>query len=424
MGTSDTLPRAGSEQEADEALLRGPDSPTEPEAPAIEEGESAPESPPAMVPEAEAEAEPEGEAALDGEEAEPDLAAKPEGEADKAAAEEEPFAEREIPDDIKTLFKAEGVGPKIRDMYFRDQAYREVFSTVSEAREVKELLPNGVESAKELLDVAQRIEPFEEAFEASGKDAKGAVEFWQQIYETNQQAYHNLHSQAVDNVIHQFKSQADKSNDENLINAVDVLWRRLYGVPYEGRTSEPAQSERESNLAEREQALDTRELDGFKQNAFAQTENQVTAAITNHVNSVLKNSGVPKGAQKRIVDDIHEEIRSKISQNPTLQIQLNRAFRNGDHGPDHLSSIVSIVVKRAKNLIPETSRPIFKEWTGVYLAQHKLQTQRQEVSRVDVGTGGPVGPGNTGLPQSAQVDYGKMTDEELLTASEIQLKPR
>lgn len=414
MGTpSGPAPSAGAE--SDEALLAGPDTPAEPEKPPTEQGDPPPESPP---PEAPKEPE-EGETEAGEEDAETDKAAKPDGEAEEEV--EESLAEGEVPDDIKAVFQQEGVGAKIRDMFYRDRAYREVFATVNEAREVKELLPDGVKSAKELLEVAERIEPFEEAFEMAMEGPEGATEFWKAVYNQDPTAYQNLHNMAAENILHHFNDQAQKAQDENLIAAVDVLWRRLNGKEYTGRAA-PQGDLRESNLKEREQALADRELNGFKQAALAQTDSRVRKLITTHVDKVLKDSPVPKGAKARIIEDIDQEIRGLVADNRTLKVQLNRAFRNGNRGDRHLESIVTIVVNRAKSLLGDASRGVIKEWTGSYLSQSKQQRERQRISRADVGTGGPPGQPSGALPKPEKVDYSKMTDEELLTASEISTK--
>ena len=418
MGNTDTLPSAGSDI-SDEALLAGEESPPTPEVPPAEPGaETPPETPPEpKVPE-------EGTEGA-GEETPPDgepKAAAPAGEAGEGP-DGDTYTDRQVPEEIKNLFKMEEVGPKIRDLYFRDAAYREHFSTVAEAREVKELLPNGIESAKELMGIAERLEPFEAAFEKATKGPEGATEFWQAVYGQDPGAYNNLHGAAVENILHHFAEQAKKTNDENLGASVDVLWRRMKGgEAYEGRTEADTPSLQERNLKEREQAVEDKETQGFKTAAFAETEQQVEGAITSHVKAVLANSKVPAGAVSRIVDDIHAVIINKIQENPTLKFQLNRAFRNGDLGPEHHKSIVSLVVNRAKSLIPELSRDIIKDWTQNYLALNKDTLKRQETSRADVGPGGPPGQPSGAVPKPAQVDYSKATDEELLTGSNIPLK--
>jgi hypothetical protein len=272
-----------------------------------------------------------------------------------------------------------------------------------------------------MLDVAARLEPFEEAFEKAVEGGEGATDFWQAIYNQDQTAYHNLHSRAAENVLHHFHDQAGKSNDSNLKAAVDVIWRRLNGEQYNGREA-PKDSLRESNLNEREQALDAKEVNGFKAQALDQTDTQVRSIITAHVGKVLKDSSVPKGALKRIIDDIDQEIRIKVSENPTLKIQLKRAFRNGDRGQRHLDGIVSIVVSRAKNLLGEVSRTVIKEWTGTYLSHSKQQQERRQTSHADVGTGGPPGSPSGALPSADKVDYSNVTDEQLLTGTEIPIK--
>jgi hypothetical protein len=359
-----------------------------------------------------------------GEEGEPDpeLAAEA-GEGEGEDEIEEPFSEREVPEAIKELFKQEEVGPQIRDLYYRDQAFRDVFPTVQEAREVRELLPDGVASARELLEVAQRVEPFEEAFDKAVEGGEGATEFWSQVYNTDQQAYHNLHTMAAENVLHHYNDQADRAGDENLKAAVDVLWRRLTGQEYQGRTDGQVDL-RKSSLDEREQRLADRELKGFKESAFTQTDTEVKQLITTHVQGVLKNSKIPERAVGRIIEDIDQEIQSKIAANPTLTIQLNRAFNKGDRGPEHIKSVVSIVVNRAKGMLPEVARGVLKDWSKVLLTQNKILQQRQEISRVDAGTGGPPAQRSSSTPKPSEVDYSKLTDRELLESPEIPLKQR
>lgn len=418
MGNTDTLPSAGSDP-TDEALLAGEESPPTLEAPPAEPGAvTPPETPPEpKVPE-------EGKEGI-GEETPPDgepKAAKPDGE-EGEAPEDGTYTDRQVPEEIKNLFKMEEVGPKIRDLYFRDAAYREHFSTVAEAREVKELLPNGVESAKELMGIAERLEPFEAAFTKSGQGPEGATEFWQAIHAEDPAAYNNLHGAAVENILHHFDEQATKTGDENLKASVDVLWRRMKGgEAYEGRKPTTETSLKERNLQEREQAVEDKETQGFKTAAFAETEQQVEGNIRKHVHAVLANSNVPKGAMSRIVDDIHAVIINKIQENPTLKFQLNRAFRRGDLGPEHHKSIVSLVVNRATSLIPELSRDIIKDWTHNYLALNKDTLKRLETSRADVGPGGPPGQPSGVMPKPAQVDYSKASDTDLLTAPNIPLK--
>lgn len=416
---TETLPSAGSEV-SDEALLQEPQSPSDSEALAAElEPEKAPDAASPEQPDEVEEKLPEGETGSGEEETDPDLAAGEEGE---VSAVDETFV-GEVPEDIKAVFAQEEVGPKIRDLYYRDAAYREVYPTVADARAVKELLPDGLETAKELIATAERIEPFEESFEKAIEGGEGATHFWQTVWNQDQTAYHNLHTKAADNVLDHYFAQAEKTQDKNLKAAVQVLRGRMHpGESTEGRPQNTETSLRENHLVERENALASKELNGFKQSAFEETETKVTHAINAHVNAALAQSNVPIGAKKRIAADIHEEIRHKISSNPTLQSQLNRAFRKGNRDEAHRNSIVSIVVSRAKALIPETSRPIFKEWTGSFLTNHTNLQKRQETSRADVGVGGAPGQRPSGLPEKGKIDYSKVTDAELLGGAEIPLK--
>ncbi|MGH9704861.1 MAG: hypothetical protein ACRD4K_15910, partial [Candidatus Acidiferrales bacterium] len=102
--------------------------------------------------------------------------------------------------------------------------------------------------------------------------------------------------------------------------------------------------------------------------------------------------------------------------NRALAQQVRQAFRSGAMDPDHQAAIVSMVLARAKQALPGVAKKVIGEWTsGVLAANHeKLSRQRSGAARVDITGGGGLGAGIRRPLTPSDVDYGKLSDGDIL----------
>lgn len=426
---------AASAAATDQPTDAGTDSPTPSEAGAeltdeeiLDSGEDAGEDPSdSPPPGARPEEKPAGQ--------EGDQTKPPEQQKTQDEDKEVPSAGAIEPEELKAVFKSH---PTLRDAYFREQAYREVFPTVAEARQIKEYFPEGLKSVQETATEIERMESFDNLL-ASG-DPNDAAQLIRQISRDNPegfrgilQAYPHVWAEAdpqgygqfsqalVNHFLDHLWNQAQASQDENLQAAIDVLSRRAYNRPYGAPANRQQADPREQQLAQRERALYEREEqarsaaeEGFYEDANVATVNQVVDAIKEQVGTLLP-QGISDGAKNRIVGEVYRDVDGMLKGNRQLRAQLQRALKNGDQGSEHLKSVIGLVVSRAKQAIPGATAKAVNDWTSTVLANNRQQQERERApARPDVGAGGAPLPRGKATPKPNQIDYARTSDDDIL----------
>lgn len=356
--------------------------------------------------------------------------------------EEQPQGEIEPPEDIKALFKLENVGPKVRDLFFRQAAYQEVFPTVQEARQYREILPT-LEAAQAAVSDQQDLEKWDDAYYSPDKGTlvnslwKEDPEQFSGLVKALPGLYYNLDPQGyqrhlADPVVRDLLGNAyaravaeGGERGENLKNAVDVIALRLFQKPWEqveagerlGSPQADYLQQREAELNQRQQGLEQQQLQGFYDSVNEVSISQVVDAIKATVEKATQGTNVTEGAKAKIVGEIYNQVDQSLKGNRELKAQLRREFRYGDKDDTHRGRIVQLLVGRAKQLIRPTAQKVLAGWTKdiLNLNQQRLSKQQTAGARRDItGGGAPAGRVSTGQITPGQVDYGRTTDDDIL----------
>jgi len=141
----------------------------------------------------------------------------------------------------------------------------------------------------------------------------------------------------------------------------------------------------------------------------------VLDAIETQVDRLLPD-GISKTARNRVVGEIYRELDGSLAANRQLGQQMRDAFRSGGLDAAHQRALVALVTGRARQALPGIAKRVLNEWTSTVVAanQDRLARQRSAAHRVDIagsGRGGdsgrrPVGP--------RDIDYGRMSDSDIL----------
>jgi hypothetical protein len=383
--------------------------------------------------------------------AEAEAAEKPASETEEPKAkvteekesEDKPIGEVAEPGTLKEVFKAH---PELRSSYYAEKAYREVFPTVGEARELKELFPT-LEDAKQAqtdaqlaaqLDESYRADPhgFLESLHESDKEAFQALakEFPQFLYAVSPDTFRAARQRDLEDVLANTRDLAIEQQDENLKNAVDVLAYALWGRtlaqaasahPYGGR-HDPRFAEldrREQALAKREQEARTADFEAFYQAANAGYVEQAVAEIEQQVKQLLP--AATPGAIQRIVRESWNALDENMRGNRALVADVRarlEAVAKGGRGSASLATrgtdqakqeLVDLLVKRARQAMPTMIRNVVSQWTRDVLSANREQLAKQEqaAARKDIGAGG----GGAVPPRPAPSRSGRrMTDQEIM----------
>jgi hypothetical protein len=279
------------------------------------------------------------------------------------------------------LQKIADANPRVREVMQEAAAYKEVFQTPGEARQARDLVTDV--NRLDALFFSRRPEDHKELAKAVA---------------------------ALDR------------------DAFAMLADSMAELAATGQTNTGQDGSRANTRAERASSVNTEAstakatagaMNGA-QREFMQTTN--AAAVESVVNEIeaqvskLLPEGVAKPARNRVVGEIYRELDTALRGNRALTAQIHDAFRSGRLDPDHQRGLVSLITARAKQALPAVAKRVMGEWTStvVTMNQERRARQRNAEGRVDIaGSGGGANSGRRPV-SSKDVDYGRMSDTDIL----------
>ncbi len=375
----------------------------------------------------------------------------PEEVAAKAAEEEagekpeviEPDEEVTVPEEFKALFKMEGVGPKVRDLFYRTAAFQAQFPTVAEARSYKEVYPT-LEDAKAAREDQTALESFDQGFYSQDPAEQATV--LQGMHKEDPDAFRNVMARVpqvyseldpegyklhlatpiVQDTLQNLRARAVEqggAEGENLKNAVDVLAMRLFGRNAEQlRASElqadprTAQLERgQQELAKQKAAFEQTQFEGFHRTTNDSIVTQVVDQIKTTVDKVLEGVKVTAGAKQEMIGLVYRQIDKTLRANRDLRAQLRREFR-GERSQEQQEKIVSLMLGRMRPLLRSTAQRVISDYTKNVLGlnETRLSKQRTTAGRPDITGKGGTHPAHVPGVKPGQVDYNLSDDDAIL----------
>jgi hypothetical protein len=278
--------------------------------------------------------------------------------------------------------------PELRDAWHDAKAYREVFATPEEAR-----------TATKRLDDLNRMDA---------------------LFFSRRPEDHAELARAV--------SQLDPQSFASLARAM----RELEGKPgTNGRMAEASDAGRptrglgQSGNAGATEAANTQAHNpgvaaGFTpaQSDFFQATNaaavhSVMDAIETQVERLLP-VGISKSARNRVAGEIYRELDTTLQGNRALGQQMRDAFRSGALDDAHRRAIASLVTGRARQALPGVAKRVLNEWTNTIVSANQERRTRQRTAERRVDISGSGGDGERRAISARDIDYGRMSDGDIL----------
>jgi hypothetical protein len=153
----------------------------------------------------------------------------------------------------------------------------------------------------------------------------------------------------------------------------------------------------------------------FLQGANAAAVQSVVEEIETQVAKLLP-EGIGKASRNRLVGEIYRELDTALRGNRVLTQQLMQSARGGRFDTDHQRAFVGLITARAKQSLPAVAKRVMNEWTStvVTMNEERRTRQRNAERRVDIaGTGGGAS-GQRRATTSKDIDYGRMSDADIL----------
>jgi hypothetical protein len=328
-------------------------------------------------------------------------------------------AVRPAPEWLKPLLADPRIGKEAQALWEQHQAYREAFPTVVEARAFKQLFPAGPEEAKQALARAEAVAEFDNAYYSA--DARTHAQLAANLFAENPRVFQSMLSQAA-----RVLAERDPGSFRQLAEQV-----RLWSSPREGRASAPAADaepvalarEREALARQREELLREQQefraaqYAGFQQSAHESVVQQMRQSIEQMLEGGLPGE-VSDGARKRMAEDIYNEVHATLQADRALTRQVAGILREWRFDDATRQQVVNLIFGRAKTLLPGVARRVVSDWTTSVLSANRQKAMKQQAaaSRVDIVGGGSPEPIGRRARNSREIDYSRMSDEEILNS--------
>jgi len=239
-----------------------------------------------------------------------------------------------------------------------------------------------------------------------------------------------LQAERFDKRVDLLREALAKNDGEGLKGLVETLvgWAENRGI---SRRGGPARSgidpERQAIQQEREKldierrALQAEQYGAFHNAAQTSVETQVQQSIQGTLAKVLKDAPFTEGGKKRIAEDIFRQVDNTLRADRGLARQYASIVRPRGPAqgagwrldPAAQDAAVSLLVGRAKALIPAVAKQVVAEHTSYLVGANKALIEKKEgaAKRVDIAGGGA--PEVRVRPLKPE-DVRGMTDEEIL----------
>jgi len=346
--------------------------------------------------------------------------------AEAAKAAEMPVTAQIEPAELKALFKQY---PKMRDTWYQEKAYREVFPTVAEARAVKELFPNAdvARSAADMQATLLRIndtyltKPGEFATRLAqtnpGAFTKLMENSRETLYQVDPQAYRSTFAEpAVQDFVLNMKDIGARAGDEELNAALDILEDRL-GWKAGAAGAKPA-GPVDPRIAELERLkADTEKFVSAGVQAFSDSVDK--AYWTGLHQTVTAAIGKPAAMSDKAVEMVTREVMQEVSNAMKARRDLPGVYqarkRAGDMSPQHQKAASDFLLQYARQFVPQAVKARLNEWTQNILANNRAEVAKKTGApqRKDVGSGSGSGRASGRVHG---VDYRKMSDDDILNS--------
>lgn len=331
-----------------------------------------------------------------------------------------------IPAEFAAIFAAEGTGPKLRDIFQREAEYREMFPSVNEARaavhaqrelaRVDELFDSGDPAAHvELMAGLAQRDPA--AFRSL------AATFGERLAEIDPQAFRVISGEfarAALEAVHlpeqiDLLARAAEKGDAGAVKFLaDQVAGRIESLrKVAGSAASAAGKNQVSSFVRPAGAAAGR----FVESVNANVERGVAQAVGGRVAELLPDA--PEATRHKIAADIYRELDAALKKDSALLQQVTANFQAahqaGQFGEPQKAVMAALVMSKAKALLPGVAKRVVGDWTAAVMSASQARRAKQGAAagRADVGVGGAPRPVST---QAARVNYGKMSDEEILNA--------
>lgn len=384
----------------------------------IEEGTERPEpkAEPSSKPEA-----PDIDEEEDEEEEDKKIAAKPEDKSDEEGVSPEDLASiRALKKDYPDIFKKH---PQLRVAVAEHRQFRNMFSSIDEAREATEAQQRFHQIRDQLIDKADFGSLLDEINQADGTAAVRMVrKVLPAILERSRDLYFEITEEPISQFIHAAYNRAAREGNQNLKNAALHFWK-FFGKDGAPRPIASGPSEADQQMEQR-----IAEHEGKKyQDAMQFVNRDIQSGLTELIErSIDPKNSLKETTKKALVSELVRTIDQEVASDQNHMARVGRLWQNArrsSYASGHTSRIISAYLERAKQLLPKHARKVREELNiAVDLPKsensdgRRLTTQRRENGPEPrpMAGGKPATPTRIRDTNPRSIDWTRTSDADIL----------
>jgi hypothetical protein len=305
--------------------------------------------------------------------------------------------------------------PALRESFFREQKFTEMFPTIEDAKEAstKAQVFDHIESSlmsgtsKTLLDGLEEADP-----RAMKKFVTG---FLGEVYGKSKELYYETTRPIVDSMIRNLYSEGQRSGNENLTNSALNLANFLYGTP----TIPKAEQQADNSLDQERQELTRREQD-FIQRRAAEGRAELEDSTIKYLSSEISKGLDPKVFSDTIRDLISEKVIAEtdriISSDGDHQRLVNSLWRRAQQQGFNRESMLRIraaYLEKARQVMPGIRNKIRTEFLNSKKRAAEVSDKRVNPQIPNRGNV-PRNVGSAAGKSPREIDWNKTSDEDFL----------
>jgi len=320
--------------------------------------------------------------------------------------------------------------PEIRDMYYREAKFTELFPTVEDAEEAKDkvedydelegLVSSGSpEGLSEFLTIIK-----ENDSEVYNKFTKNLLPA---LYKQDSEAFIRVTNPIFQNLVQAAYKEGKNNDNENLANAALVVSKFLFGdseVATGKRSAVPKEEapKKDESFEKEKKEFYTQKYQAF----FQEADGKASAKLEESIKDGLDpNNEFNEFTLGKLVDSIIDEVDKQVRADNSYMARINSLWRQAykaGFSREWTDKIVSAYLSRANTLVPAIrSKLRAKALEGKSVkSREEVQKSKDAASRGrDHGSSGPPPKPSGRVPSSKEIDYDKTSDEDILNENYV-----
>lgn len=316
--------------------------------------------------------------------------------------------------------------PSLRDIYYREQEFTQIFPTVEDAKEAA----SNADSFNALSDKALSgdTEGLLGAIKAADENAfnKIAQNVLQTIYKMSPDVHWQATLPLLQNLVRSFYIEGQRKGNQNVVNSAEYLSDFIFGdikiakgernlIPQESKEVSEERKQLESERAKF--ALDRYE--GFSNSVISSSNSQLKSLVDEK--GKIDPDGVFSDFIKdTIVAKVLQEVDNQLAADKThmkYMLSLWNKARDAGYSDEWKSRIISAYLARAKSLVPAVRAKFVSEASGssAKASERSNNIHEKTASRKSPGAGGRSSSEGRNSPLDAKsINWDRTSDLDIL----------